>query len=361
MTKSLLESPLHDIHVNEGAKFAEFGGWNMPISYSKGTLHEHKSCRSNCAIFDVSHLGTLKVTGKDSFHAIQGTFTNDLNRISPGRAQYSHLLNDSGCVIDDVIIWWIGDSLFEIMPNASNTERVSSALKLFEGDFASSDVTYDRAVIAIQGPESREVLKKVSPKLASIYRFNVRQVEYEDHTLTAAGTGYTGEDGIEVSVPLAVAHNFWRDLVGSGGSPAGLGARDTLRLEAGLPLHGNELSPEINPLEANMKWVIAIEKDDFFGKNAITKLLKDGPSRKLVGIKTQGRRPPRAGQSVTKNGVHVGEVTSGNYSPMLGCGIAIAMVSEKTNLGEKVSIVGRRQEEEGTIVKLPFYAADQSL
>ena len=145
------------------------------------------------------------------------------------------------------------------------------------------------------------------------------------------------------------------------GGFAGLGARDTLRLEAGLPLHGNELSPEINPLEANMKWVIAIKKDDFFGKNAIAKLLKDGPSRKLVGIKTQGRRPPRAGQSVTKNGEHVGEVTSGNYSPMLGCGIAIAMVSLKTNLGEKVSIVGRRQEEEGTIVNLPFYAADQSL
>ena len=359
MTESLRQSPLHELHISNGAKFAEFGGWSMPLVYSEGTLQEHKACRTECSIFDVSHLGTLEVLGSDALSAIQSTFTNDMNRISPGQAQYSHLLNESGGVIDDVIIWWIDDSLFHIMPNASNTKRVSDALEKFEGDFNYSEVTQARSVIAIQGPKSREVLGKISLELADVQRFHVKEIEYKSSILTAAGTGYTGEDGIEVSVPLSIAPVLWEELIHCGAKPAGLGARDTLRLEAGLPLHGNELSPDITSTQANMKWVVAMEKSDFLGKSAVEEELRTGNSRKLFGIKTHGRRPPRRNQLVTKGGMTLGEITSGNYSPILGCGIAIALLQSETILGEKVIIQGRRNEEEATVVKLPFYTAEK--
>ena len=360
MTEPLLQSPLNSIHLSNGAKFAEFGGWNMPLVYSEGTLEEHRTCRTACSIFDVSHLGTLKVSGSDALMAIQSTFTNDLNRIAPGRAQYSHLLNDSGGVIDDVIIWWLEDSLFHIMPNASNTRRVSEALDCSSGDFKYSDITRERSVIAIQGPKSREILAKTSVDLAAIPRFHVKQIEYKSSILTAAGTGYTGEDGLEISIPLAVAGALWEELIGYGAKPAGLGARDTLRLEAGLPLHGNELSPTITSAQANMKWVVATTKENFLGKQAVMEEIKNGVSRKLFGLQTEGRRPPRTGQLIVKDGKLLGEVTSGNYSPSLECGIAIALLDPKVSLGEKVTIQGRRNEEEATIVKLPFYTAQEN-
>lgn len=357
MTEPLLQSPLHSLHLSNGAKFAEFGGWSMPLVYSEGTLQEHKTCRTECSIFDVSHLGTLEVSGSDALIAIQSIFTNDLNRIAPGRAQYSHLLNESGGVVDDVIIWWIHDSLFHIMPNASNTKRVSNALASFAGDLRYSDVTKERSVIAIQGPKSRKILEKTSSELAEIQRFHVKQVEYNSSILTAAGTGYTGEDGVEISVPLSTAPALWEELIRHGAKPAGLGARDTLRLEAGLPLHGNELSPTISSSEANMKWVVAMDKENFLGKQAVEEELRTGLSRKLFGLKTNGRRPPRTGQVIIKDGKPLGEVTSGNYSPIFECGIAIALLDPKVSLGEKVMIQGRRNEEEATIVKLPFYTA----
>ena len=332
----------------------------MPLVYSEGTLQEHKTCRTECSIFDVSHLGTLEVSGSDALIAIQSTFTNDLNRIAPGRAQYSHLLNESGGVVDDVIIWWIHDSLFHIMPNASNTKRVRDALACFTGDLRYSDVTKERSVIAIQGPKTREILGKTSSELAEIQRFHVKQIEYNSSILTAAGTGYTGEDGVEISVPLSTAAALWEELIRHGAKPAGLGARDTLRLEAGLPLHGNELSPTITSAQANMKWVVATTKENFLGKQAVMEEMKNGVSRKLFGLRTEGRRPPRTGQLIVKDGKLLGEVTSGNYSPSLECGIAIALLDTKVSLGEKVTIQGRRNEEEATIVKLPFYTAQEN-
>ena len=327
----------------------------MPLSYTTGTLQEHKACRAEAAIFDVSHLGTLRVTGGDAFQAIQETFTNDLNRIDPGKAQYSHFLNDLGGVIDDVIIWWIDDSVFEIMPNASNTQRVSSAFESFQGEVHASDTTHQRAVIAVQGPKAREVLGKVSEKLSLIQRFCIGKVTYMNDSLIAAGTGYTGEDGLEISVPLDVAEELWSDLVSAGATPAGLGARDTLRLEAALPLHGNELTAEITSLEADLKWVVAMTKRDFRGRPAIENQLQNGVQRKLFGIVANGRRPPRSGQIITKDGQEVGVITSGNYSPMLECGIALAMLPSKTLVGDKVQIVGRSSEMEATVAATPFY------
>jgi aminomethyltransferase len=355
VTESLHRSPLHNIHKSCEAKFAEFGGWLMPLSYTTGTLQEHKACRAEAAIFDVSHLGTLRVTGGDAFQAIQETFTNDLDRINPGKAQYTHLLNDSGGVIDDVIIWWIEKSEFEIMPNASNTERVRLALERFQGEVYATDTTDQRAVIAVQGPKAQKILEKVSEEFSLIQRFSIGKVAYKDRSLTAAGTGYTGEDGLEISAPLDVAEELWSELVNAGAIPAGLGARDTLRLEAALPLHGNELSAEISPIEANLKWVVAMEKTDFIGKSAIENQVQTGVRRKLFGIVTNGRRPPRSGQPITKDAQEVGVITSGNYSPMLECGIALAMLPPKTLVGDKVMITGRSGQEEATVTALPFY------
>ena len=355
MTVELLNSPLHDAHIAVEAKFAEFGGWNMPIAYKGGTIAEHEECRSGCAIFDVSHLGSVRVTGSEAFEKLQRTFTNDLGRISPGKAQYSHLLNESGGVVDDVIIWWISESNFEIMPNASNTTRVIAALHAQSGDLEIVETTRDRAVIAVQGPKAREVLSKVSAEAASVKRFCVEKIHFAGSLITVAGTGYTGEDGLEICVPLANALDLWSLLIEAGGSPAGLGARDTLRLEAGLPLHGNELSPEITPIEANLKWVVSIGKEEFLGKEAIKQQLDDGVDKKLYGIATNGRRPPRSGQKVMHNGTEIGIITSGNYSPTLGHGIAIALLPASFTIDEQVLISGRKSDEEATIVPMPFY------
>jgi len=355
VTVELLNSPLHDAHIAVEAKFAEFGGWNMPIAYKGGTIAEHEECRSGCAVFDVSHLGSVRVTGSEAFERLQRTFTNDLDRISPGKAQYSHLLNKSGGVVDDVIIWWISESNFEIMPNASNTTRVIAALHAQSGDLEIVETTRDRAVIAVQGPKAREVLSKVSAEAASVKRFCVEKIHFAGSLITVAGTGYTGEDGLEICVPLANALDLWSLLIEAGGSPAGLGARDTLRLEAGLPLHGNELSPEITPIEANLKWVVSMGKEEFLGKEAIKRQLDNGVDKKLYGIATNGRRPPRSGQKVLHEGAEIGVITSGNYSPILGHGIAIALLPASFTIDEQVLISGRKSDEEATIVPMPFY------
>jgi len=355
VTVELLNSPLHDAHIAVEAKFAEFGGWNMPISYKAGTIAEHLECRSGCAIFDVSHLGSVRVTGSEALGKLQRTFTNDLDRISPGKAQYSHLLNESGGVVDDVIIWWISESSFEIMPNASNTTRVVDALQAQSGNVEIAQTTRDRAVIAVQGPKAREVLSKVSVEAASVQRFCVENIKFADSLITVAGTGYTGEDGLEICVPLVNAIELWSLLIEAGGSPAGLGARDTLRLEAGLPLHGNELSPEITPIEANLKWVVSMGKQEFFGREAIKRQIDNGVNKKLYGIATSGRRPPRAGQKVLYEGAEIGVITSGNYSPILGHGIAIALLPATFSMNEQVLISGRKSDDEATIVPMPFY------
>ena len=355
MTVELLNSPLHAAHLAVGAKFAEFGGWNMPIAYKGGTIAEHQECRSGCAIFDVSHLGSVRVNGSEALEKLQRTFTNDLGRISPGKAQYSHMLNENGGVVDDVIIWWISESSFEIMPNASNTTRVVDALNAQSGDLEIAETTHDRAVIAVQGPQAREVLSKISAEAASVPRFCVENTQFANSSITVAGTGYTGEDGLEISVPLANALELWSLLVEAGGSPAGLGARDTLRLEAGLPLHGNELSPEITPIEANLKWVVSMDKKQFLGKEAIKRQIDNGVNKKLYGIATSGRRPPRSGQKVLDEGAEIGVITSGNYSPILGHGIAIALLPASYTIGDQLFISGRKSEEEAIIAPMPFY------
>jgi aminomethyltransferase len=342
-------SPLDARHRAAGAKMVPFGGWDMPIQYPTGTLAEHRACRSGAAAFDVSHLGTVRVTGPGAFDRLQAALTNDLAKIGPGRAQYTHLLDEADAsVLDDIIVWWVADDRFDVMPNASNTERVLAALG---GD----DVTATRAVIAVQGPAARERLATVAPEAAAVGRFRAAEVEVLGRTSVVAGTGYTGEDGVELAVDADHAGAVWDAVVGADITPAGLGARDTLRLEAGLPLHGHELGPAITPLQAGLGWVVAWGKGEFRGRKALAAERDRGVGRKLRGLEVEGRRPPRAEQTVTAGGKAIGQVTSGNYSPTLDRGIALAFLPPEVEEGSELAIDVRGSEVPARVVPLPFY------
>ncbi len=341
-------SPLIDAHRELGAKLVPFGGWEMPLAYPAGTVAEHLACRSAAVVFDVSHLGTVRVSGPSAFDRLQVTLTNDLAKVAPGRAQYTHLLlDDDASVLDDIIVWWVDETTFDVMPNASNTERVRSAL-------GGVDTTHERAVLAVQGPTARAAVATVCPAAAEVKRFRVAPVEWDGVPLIVAGTGYTGEDGIEIAVPSAEARRLWDALLAAGVTPAGLGARDTLRLEAGLPLHGHELGPGITPLQARLGWVVAWGKERFYGREALLAERERGVQRLLYGITTEGRRPPREGCAVLIDGAVAGTVTSGNYSPVLEHGIALAFLPPDTEQGTTVTVDVRGAAIPGTVVATPF-------
>ena len=352
---TLKRSPLLEEHKRLSAKLVEFAGWEMPISYPSGTLSEHGECRNACVMFDVSHLGSVLIEGEEAFEELQYAFTNDLSKISPGRAQYSHLLNQKGYVVDDVIIWWLEKQKFEVMPNASNTHRVEEAMVRRGKKLTINNITENRAVIAVQGPTSRKILSSLSVEAASVKKFHVEEIDIDGIAATVAGTGYTGEDGVEISIPKNSASILWTALLEAGCTPAGLGARDTLRLEAGLPLHGQELGEGISPIQANMQWVVSMSKGTFFGKEALQEELENGPSRSLRGFISESRRPLRQGQDILLNGDVIGQVTSGNYSPTLGSGIAMGFISPGIEDGTQVRIRGKRNDSEAKVVKLPFY------
>ena len=348
-------SPLCDVHVALGAKMVPFSGWEMPLSYPGGTLAEHLACRSESVVFDVSHLGTVRVSGPGAFDALQWAFSNDLNRIGPGRAQYTHLLDATDAsVLDDIIVWWVSDDRFDVMPNASNTSRVDKALREAPTLPQIEDVTSTRAVLAVQGPEARSRLATVSPEAAAVARFRVAQVEIAGCEVLVAGTGYTGEDGFEIAVEAEAATSIWDLIVAAGITPAGLGARDTLRLEAGLPLHGHELGAGISPLQAGLGWVVRFDKGDFRGREALLAEQQDGPRRLLQGLLVDGRRPPREGQTVWRNGAEIGFISSGNFSPILQRGIALAFLRPDIAAGDEVTIDVRGTEVAAVVTSPPF-------
>ena len=331
-----------------------FGGWDMPLSYPEGTLAEHAACRHGAVVFDVSHLGTVRVTGPGAFAMLQRTLTNDLSRIEPGRAQYTHLLDATDAsVLDDIIVWWVAPDRFDVMPNASNTSRVTAALGAGAQGVDAVDVTAERAVLAVQGPEARERLRRVSAAIAEVPRFAVAELDWEGTTIVVAGTGYTGEDGVEIAVPAARAGELWDALLAAGIEPAGLGARDTLRLEAGLPLHGHELGEGITPLQAGLGWVVGWDTE-FVGRDALEAERRVGIARRLRGLTTEGRRPAREGSVVLRDGQAIGAVTSGNFSPELGHGIALALIDPAIEIGDRLTVDVRGTVLEATVVKLPF-------
>ncbi|HWE66226.1 MAG TPA: glycine cleavage system aminomethyltransferase GcvT [Acidimicrobiales bacterium] len=343
-------SPLYAAHVALGAKMVPFGGWEMPLAYPWGTMAEHRACRESAVAFDVSHLGTVRVQGPAAFDHLQQSLSNDLRRISPGRAQYTHLLDETGSVRDDIIVWWVDEERFDVMPNASNTSRVVAAI-------GGEDVTSERAIIAVQGPLARTRLAEVSPDAATVHRFAVASFEWEGVTCLVAGTGYTGEEGVECAVPAEHAESFWAAVIATGVTPAGLGARDTLRLEAGLPLHGHELGPGITPLQAGLGWVVGWDKGDFTGRAALEEEKATGPARRLRGLVGEGRQPLRDGAEVQVSGETVGTVTSGNFSPMRERGIGLALIEADAQLldGDAVTVLQRGRELPANLVRPPLW------
>ncbi len=354
--EALKHTALIGAHRKLGAKLVEFGGWEMPLAYPEGTIAEHRACREDSVAFDVSHLGTVRVAGSDALDRLQAALSNDLRRVAPGRAQYTHLLDEDGSVVDDIIVWWLSEDVFDVMPNASNTDRVVEAI-------GGEDTTSSRAVIAVQGPHARTRLAVVAPEAAGVARFSVAPFVWEGVACLAAGTGYTGEDGVELAVPVDAAEALWSTLLAAGVLPAGLGARDTLRLEAALPLHGHELGPGITPLQAGLGWVVGWDKDHFRGRDALVAERRDGVPRRLVGLATEGRQPPRQGGALIYDGGPVGAVTSGNFSPMLGHGIALGFVDTSADgppvIGTGLAIEQRGRVLEARVVETPFVRAGQ--
>jgi len=352
----LRHSPLDEVHRALGAKMVPFGGWEMPVAYGAGTLAEHRACRTSAVVFDVSHLGTVRVSGTGAHAQLQWALSNDLGRIEAGRCQYTHLLDEDGSVADDIIVWWRPDGAYDVMPNASNTERVVSALLegASPGTVSAVDVTSSRAVLAVQGPQAREMLRAVLPDAAAVGRFRVTRFDFDGTECLAAGTGYTGEDGVELAVPADRAAEVWRAVTSMGIEPAGLGARDTLRLEAALPLHGHELGPGITPLNAGLGWVVAWDKGDFRGRRALEAQRDAGVSPVLRALLVSGRRPPRDGCKVLVDGAEAGVVSSGNFSPTLEQGIALAFCEPSVEIGDAVQVDLRGTLLDAEVVKPPF-------
>jgi aminomethyltransferase len=347
-------SALDKEHRKLDARMVPFGGWEMPLQYT-GVLEEHRACREHAVVFDVSHLGTVEFRGPGAHDALQWLLTNDLGRIAPGRAQYTHLLDAADAhVVDDIIVWWVEADRLLVMPNASNTDRLraaaAEATARVPAAVAVADITATRVVLAVQGPKARARLRAVSAEAAAVPRFAVERVG----EWIVAGTGYTGEDGVEIHVPADAAAAAWEALIGAGITPAGLGARDTLRLEAGLPLHGHELGPGITPLQAGLGWVVRWDKGDFRGRDALAAERERGVARRLRGISIAGRRPARDGAAVLLDGREIGAVTSGNFSPTLGHAVALAFLRPDVEPGAAVQLDVRGQLLDGQVVKPPF-------
>jgi aminomethyltransferase len=319
----------------------------MPLQYATGTVAEHMACRNDAVVFDVSHLGTVRCDGPGMFDALQSTLTNDLQKITPGRAQYTHLLNDDGFVVDDIIVWWVDEHEFDVMPNASNTSGVTDALP-------GVDVTSQRCVLAIQGPNARTKVAQVDQRFADVGRFRVTRFDYDGVEVRVAGTGYTGEAGLEIAVPNAAAEALLQQLVDADITPAGLGARDTLRLEAALPLYGHELTLSSTTLEARLGWVLGWDKETFRGRAAVEAERERGPDRLMSGLIVEGRQPLRDGGEVMIDGENVGTLTSGNYSPVLARGIGLGLLHGDREPGTPVSVALRGREIPACVTVLPF-------
>ena len=353
-------SPLHEKHLALNAKMADFGGWLMPIEYpGAGVLAEHGAVREKVGIFDVSHLGKASVKGKGALEFLNSMFTNDLNRIENGSAQYTLLCTPAGGVVDDLIVYRNAQDDFFLVPNASNTTDVVKVLQEHvPAGIEIVNLHLEYAVIAVQGPLAPQVMQSLGVDTEIDY------MAFETVTVGGAEvilcrTGYTGELGYELLPKVGDASKIWDAIVEAiepvGGLVCGLGARDTLRTEMGYPLHGHELSLEITPVEASASWAIGWDKGDFQGSAVLRTQKSEGAKRRSVAIKSLDRGIPRGGMSVkSKDGAALGEVTSGTFSPSLKVGIGIALLDSTVKIGDQLIIDVRGRDSLVEVVKLPF-------
>jgi aminomethyltransferase len=358
----LSKTPLHAIHAAAGGRMVPFAGWSMPVQYV-GVLPEVKIVREGAGLFDVSHMGRVRVRGADALAFLQYVAVSDVSRLpaAGGAAQYSLLCREAGGIIDDIIIYRLGPNEFIVVVNASNHGKDLSWIRHHATGFdvVIEDETEQTALIAVQGPRAVEMVNSLSDRdVSALSRFGVDESSVADIPAMIARTGYTGEDGFELFCPADRAGELWNALTAAGGVPCGLGARDTLRLEAALPLYGHEMDERVTPFDARLSWVVKLDKEvDFIGRGVLREL-KAAPKRKaLVGIEMNDRAIPRDGYSLlAADGAVVGHVTSGTFSPMRAKGIAMACVQKAySGVGAALDVVIRDARHGASVVALPFY------
>jgi aminomethyltransferase len=361
MERGLRHTALHAAHLEAGARMAPFAGWSMPLQF-EGTLLEHEAVRTAVGAFDVSHLGTVFVDGPDALATIAASFTNDPSVLTDGASQYTLAVDDRGGVLDDLIVYRLGAERFLVIPNAANTGTVVAVLRevAVGRQAAVRDESTEWAVIAVQGPRALDTVDAVlaghgdGAAVRSLADRAVREIMLDAGPGVVCRTGYTGEEGCEMVVSNAAAPSLWRSLLDQGARPCGLGARDTLRLEMGYPLHGNELTPEVDPFEAGLAWAVALDRAAFRGRDALLAAKERGPARRRQGLLAASRRPARAGMTVLRDDATVGHTTSGGFSPSLGRGIALALLDAGVAVGDEVEVDVRGSAEPFTVVRPPF-------
>jgi aminomethyltransferase len=346
MAQTLQRTPLYDRHVALGARMVPFAGWEMPVQY-EGVIQEHRAVRTDAGVFDVSHMGELEVEGPRAHELLQALLSNDLDRIGPGQAQYTLLTNEQGGIIDDLIAYRLGEFRYLLVVNASNREADFRWLK--EREISGSDVrdlSGECGLLAVQGPNA---IKKLGLPPAQSFTFADATIDGVEVMVNR--TGYTGEDGGEIMCAAEDVGALWDAVVARGVVPCGLGARDTLRLEVCYPLHGNDISPETDPISAGLGWACALDKE-FTGVDVLRRVKEQGPERKLVPFVMEERAIPRQGMAIDGGG----EVTSGSHSPMLDIGIGMGYVpSTMTQPGTGLTIDVRGKSRAARVVKKPIY------
>jgi aminomethyltransferase len=337
----------------------EFAGWFMPVEY-RGVLAEHNAVRNAVGMFDLTHLGKIDVAGAGAGEWLQSVLTNDLSRVRPGAAQYNLVLTEDGGILDDVIAYRVEDDRWLVVPNAANTDAVLSVISEETRPDVVVEHRPDLCTIAVQGPRSPQLVGAVFPETEGLEYMHCRTGSFRDVVVVMSRSGYTGERGYELFVPDAMAGPLWRELLERGEAlglePCGLGARDTLRLEMGYPLHGSDISPERTPLEAGLSWAVSFDKGAFRGREALLRQKEAGVPARLRGLRMTEKLIPRAHYPVFAGEDLVGETTSGTFSPTLRTGIAMAYIAppDRVGPGDPVAVDVRGRRGEAQVVKPPF-------
>ncbi|MCU0702714.1 MAG: glycine cleavage system aminomethyltransferase GcvT [Fimbriiglobus sp.] len=353
----LLRTPLHGWHVANKARMVPFAGWEMPVQYA-GIIPEHTAVRTGCGLFDVSHMGRLEFPGTDARPLLEEVFTNSVSTMKNGQVRYGLVCRDDGGILDDVLVYRWGAGEFSMVVNGSNREKIAAWLKTQAGKLGNGsgaiDHTFDTCLIAVQGPKAVELVSGLfGTDVSDLKYYFARITTYRGEWCMVSRTGYTGEDGFEVSVANKLAAPLWEELIGRGAVACGLGARDTLRLEAAMPLYGHELNEQTDPISAGLGWAVKFDKE-FVGRNALQNLPPGRPLR--VGLELEGKRAAREGSEVFADGSQVGTVTSGSFVPHLQKSIAMAYLPRAfATPGTEVLIDLRGTKVPAKVVLLPFY------
>ncbi|MDE5976453.1 MAG: glycine cleavage system aminomethyltransferase GcvT [Muribaculaceae bacterium] len=358
MEENLIKTCLHDRHVKLGALMSPFGGFDMPIQY-KGITEEHNAVRKEVGVFDVSHMGEVRVTGPDAFKFVNYIFTNDITGAPDGQIFYGMMCYENGGTVDDLLVYKVNDSEYFLVINASNiakdVEWIQKNAANFNVEIKNESDFYGE--LAVQGPKAEETLEKITGlKLSDITFYNFKVFNHEGEEIIISRTGYTGEDGFEVYGSHDYTRRLWDKLMEQGVQPCGLGCRDTLRFEVGLPLYGDELSAEISPIEASLSMFVKLDKENFIGKDALAQQKTEGVKRRIVGLELDGNAIPRHGYPVEVDGNKIGEITTGYRSISTGKSVAMAMIDKPFDkLGTKVEVRIRKKTFPATVVKKRFY------